>query len=80
MAFTSSEMAILRRSAANWEGTSLPSSISARLKLAFQRFRVLRKRDGSVAGFGREGFVLTPTGAGLYTWSEERARQAHINW
>jgi hypothetical protein len=77
--FTPAEMAILRRSAAKWKGSALPKSIGARLRLAMARFQVLRNRKGAVAGFGREGFVLTPTGWGLYTWNEERMRQAHIN-
>lgn len=76
---TPSDLAILRRSAAQWRGTSLPASIGGRLRLAMTRFQVLRKEDGSVAGFGRDGFVLTPSGWGLYTWGEEPQRQAHIN-
>jgi hypothetical protein len=77
--YTPAEMAILRRSAANWKGGTLPGSVSARLRLAFARFSVLRNAAGEVAGFGHEGFVLTPAGAGLYFWGEERQRQAHIN-
>lgn len=79
MSYTPSEVAILRRSAAQWQGSALPASISARLRLAFKRFTVLRNAAGQVAGFGHEGFVLTPAGAGLYFWGEERQRQAHIN-
>ena len=77
--YTPAQMAILRRSAAQWRGAALPASIGGRLRLAFSKFQVLRTRDGQVAGFGREGFVLTPRGWGLYTWGEEKARQAHIN-
>lgn len=77
--YTPAEMAILRRSAAQWKGSALPANIGARLRLAFTRFSVLRNAAGRVAGFGREGFVLTPAGAGLYSWGEERQRQAHIN-
>jgi hypothetical protein len=77
--YTASEMAILRRSAAQWKGTALPSTIGGKLRLAFKRLQVLRNSAGHVAGFGREGFVLTPKGCGLYTWGEEAQRQAHIN-
>ena len=77
--FTAAEMAILRRSAAQWRGSALPASIGARFRLAMARFQVLRNRQGAVAGFGREGFVLTPNGWGLYGWAEEAQRQAHIN-
>lgn len=79
MTYTPSEMAILRRAASAWKGTALPASIGARLRLAFARFSVLRNAAGQVAGFGREGFVLTPAGWGLYAWGEECPRQAHIN-
>jgi hypothetical protein len=77
--YTATEMAVLRRSAAQWKGTALPQSISAKLRLCFEEFQVLRNAKGQVSGFGSEGFVLTPKGAGLYFWGEERARQAHIN-
>ena len=77
--FTPAEMAVLRKSAAQWKGSALPKSISARLRKALQTFQVIRTREGAVAGFGRSGFVLTPKGMGLYTWREERQRQAHIN-
>ena len=77
--YNASEMAILRRSAAQWKGSCLPKSTGARLRLAFERFQVLRNTSGQVAGFGKDGFVLTPKGAGLYTWHEEARRQAHIN-
>ena len=78
--YTAAEMATLRRAAAKWEGTGLPKAIGARLRLAFKTFLVLRDKDHKVAGFGREGFVLTPLlGGGLYTWAEEAQRQAHIN-
>jgi hypothetical protein len=78
--FTPAEMAVLRKSAANWKGTSLPKTIGGKLRLAFQKFLILRKKDGTVSGFGRAGFVLTPMGSGLYTWGEEAQRQAYINW
>jgi len=77
--FTASERAILRRSAANWKGSRLPKTIGGKLRLAKVALIVLRNREGHVAGWGREGFVLTPGGMGLYGWGEERARQAHIN-
>ena len=77
--FTASERAILRRSAANWKGSRLPKTIGGKLRLAKVALIVLRNREGHVAGWGREGFVLTPEGMGLYGWGEERARQAHIN-
>ena len=77
--YTASEMAILRRSAAQWKGSCLPKSIGARLRLALRELQVLRNSSGQVAGFGDEGFVLTPKGWGLYTFKEERQRQLHIN-
>ncbi|MFN6337156.1 MAG: hypothetical protein ACK41W_00260 [Cyanobacteriota bacterium] len=77
--YTPAEMAVLRRSAAQWRGSFLPKSISARLRLAFSQLQVLRNAHGHVAGFGSEGFVLTPSGWGLYSWNENRERQAHIN-
>ena len=77
--FTASEQAILRRSAANWKGTRLPRTIGGKLRLAKTVLTVLRNSKGEVAGWGREGFVLTPGGMGLYGWAEESARQAHIN-
>ena len=79
MNYSASEMAILRHSAAQWKGTDLPVSVTARLRLAFQTYQVLRNSAGNVVGFGREGFVLTPKGWGLYTWHEERQRIEHIN-
>ena len=79
MVYTNSEMAVLRRSAAQWKGSALPPTVGGKLRLAFKKFAVLRNSAGKVAGFGREGFVLTPKGAGLYTWHEECQRQAHIN-
>ena len=77
--FTASERAILRRSAANWKGEGLPKTVGGKLRLAKTTLIVLRNSEGQVAGWGREGFVLTPGGWGLYGWAEERARQAHIN-
>ena len=77
--YTPSEMAVLRRSARMWTGSGLPDSVGARLRLCFKKFQVLRNNRGEVAGFGREGFVLTPNGWGLYSWGEEYQRQAHIN-
>jgi hypothetical protein len=77
--YTPSEMDILRHSAARYTGTALPDSIDDKLSLCLKRFHVLRDRNGQVAGFGREGFVLTPSRWGLYTWGEEHKRQAHIN-
>ena len=77
--YTASEQAILRRSAAAWKGSRLPKSIGGKLRLAKATFIVLRNREGQVAGWGREGFVLTPRGMGLYGWAEECQRQAHIN-
>jgi hypothetical protein len=53
--------------------------VGGKLRLAFQKFQVLRNAQGRVVGFGSEGFVLTPKGAGLYSWGEEPQRQAHIN-
>ena len=76
---TATDRAILRRSAAAWAGAALPASIGSRLRLAQQRFQILRCRSGNVAGFGSEGFVLTPAGSGFYCWGEESQRQAHIN-
>ena len=77
--YTASEQAILRRSAAAWKGSRLPKSIGGKLRLAKATLIVLRNSSGQVAGWGREGFVLTPKGWGLYGWAEEAARQAHIN-
>ena len=77
--YTASEAAILRRSAAAWKGSRLPQTIGGKLRLAKITLQVLRNSAGEVAGWGREGFVLTPKGMGLYGWAEERARQAHIN-
>ena len=79
LAYTPAEMATLRRSAAQWKGSALPPTVGGKLRLAFQKFQVLRNAQGRVVGFGREGFVLTPKGAGLYSWGEEPQRQAHIN-
>jgi hypothetical protein len=77
--YSPKEIEILRRSAAQWQGTALPDSVEDRLTLAVKKFMILRNKKGEVAGFGREGFVLTPKRWGLYTWREERRRQAHIN-
>jgi hypothetical protein len=79
-AYTPAEMAVLRRSAAQYRGTALPASISGRLRLCLNKFHVLRGEDGKVAGFGREGFVVTPYGCGLYGSREEIQRQDHINY
>ena len=79
MSLSPADRAILRRAASAWRGAALPASIGGRLRLAQQRFQILRDRSGNVAGFGRDGFVLTPAGSGLYCWGEERQRQAHIN-
>jgi hypothetical protein len=77
--YTPAEIATLRRSAAQWRGSAVPASIGARLRHCLSTMQVLRDRNGQVAGFGREGFVLTPTGWGLYTWGEEAKRLEHIN-
>ena len=77
--YTASEQAILRRSAAMWKGSRLPKSIGGKLRLAKTCLQVLRNSAGQVSGWGREGFVLTPRGMGLYGWAEECQRQAHIN-
>ena len=77
--YTASEMAILRRSAAQWKGSALPESIGARLRLALKELRVIRNDLGQVAGFGDEMFVVTPKGWALYGWNEVRQRKAHIN-
>ena len=78
--YTASEQAILRRSAAAWKGSRLPKTIGGKLRLVKSKaFVVLRNSEGQVAGWGREGFVLTPRGMGLYGWAEECQRQAHIN-
>ena len=77
--FTPAEMAILRRSAAQWKGSALPASVGAKLRLAMAKFQILRNQRGAIAGFGRDGFVQTPGGWGLYASGEERQRQAHIN-
>ena len=77
--YTASEQGVLRRSAAMWKGSRLPKSIGGKLRLAKTCLQVLRDSKGQVAGWGREGFVLTPKGWGLYGWAEESARQAHIN-
>ena len=79
MTFTSSEMAVLRQAAAQYRGTALPRSVGARLRHCLDTMIVLRRQDGQVAGFGRDGFVVTPRGMGIYGWNEERQRQAHIN-
>lgn len=80
MTYTASEMAILRRAAANWKGTALPKSIGARLKLAFHQLLVARDRHGRVAGFARDGFLLTPKGWGLYFWDERPEFERALNW
>jgi hypothetical protein len=77
--FTSAEMAVLRRSAAQWKGSQLPDTIGGKLRLCFSRFNIIRNPAGKVVGFGRDGFLLTPKGSGLYFWGEEAQRQAHIN-
>jgi hypothetical protein len=77
--YTPAEMDILRRSAAQYQGSALPQSIDDRLHCCLKKMQVLRNRAGEVAGFGREGFVVTPTGCGLYSWGQEARRQAHIN-
>ena len=77
--YTASEQAILRRSAAMWKGSRLPKSIGGKLRLAKTTLLVLRNSEGQVAGWGREGFVLTPVCQGLYGWAEEEARQSHID-
>jgi len=78
--FNSSEMAILRRSAAQWQGAFTPKTIGSKLKTCLKQFQVLRDREGRVSGFGREGFTLTPHSANIWGWSEERQRQQQINW
>jgi hypothetical protein len=77
--YTPAEMDILRRSAAQYRGSALSESIDDRLRYCLKRMQVLRNRAGEVAGFGREGFVVTPAGWGLYSWGQEARRQAHIN-
>jgi hypothetical protein len=77
--YTPAEMAVLRKSAAQYRGASLPASIGGRLRLCLKKFYVLRDKNGKVAGFGREGFVVTPAGCGLYGPREEIMRQDHIN-
>jgi len=78
--YTPSEMATLRRAAAQWKGTALSESIGARLRLAFKQFVVARDRAGRVAGFAREGFLLTPKGCGLYFWHERPEFEKALNW
>ena len=78
--FTGSEMAILRRSAAQWKGTMVPPTVGGKLRACLASMKVLRDREGRVSGFGREGFTLTPQGASLWGWGEERERQRQINW
>jgi len=78
--YTASELATLRRAAAQWKGTKVPPTVGGRLRACFERFSVLRDRGGRVAGFGRHGFTLTPQGASLWGWNEERQRQRQINW
>ena len=78
--YTPKEMAVLCRSAAQYTGTALPASISGRLRLCLNKFHVLRDKNGKVAGFGRQGFVVTPCGRGHYGPREEVQRQDHINY
>jgi hypothetical protein len=86
--YTPKEMAVLRRPAAQktgpphppYTGTALPASISGRLRLCLNKFHVLRDKNGKVAGFGRQGFVVTPCGWGHYGPREEVQRQDHINY
>ena len=80
MTYTDSEMAILRRSAAQWKGTMVPPTVGGKLRACLERFSVLRDREGRVSGFGHEGFTLTPQGASLWGWNEECQRQRQINW
>jgi hypothetical protein len=80
MIYTPSEMATLRRSAAQWRGTKVPLTVGGKLRACLERFSVLRDSHGRVAGFGHEGFTLTPQGASLWGWGEELQRQRQINW
>jgi hypothetical protein len=78
--FTSTEMATLRRAAANKSGSAYSGwSIGQKLRHCLSHYLILRNSSGKVVGFGKEGYVLTPTQEGLYTWGEERQRQAAIN-
>lgn len=77
--YNPAEKAVLRRSAARYQGTALPKSVGARLRYCLASMTILRKKTGEVAGFGHEGFVVTPSGWGHYCWGEEAQRQAHIN-
>jgi hypothetical protein len=74
--FTPSEMAVLRRSAAHLTGTCYRGwSIGRKLRHCLAVMGIARNGDGSVAGFCREGFSLSPTGWALFTWHEERERK-----
>jgi hypothetical protein len=61
-------------------GTVNPRSIGAKLRYCLDTMSILRKKDGTVAGFGQEGYTLTPQGEYLFTWGEEKRRQEVINW
>jgi hypothetical protein len=75
---TAADRAVLRRAAAQWR---LPNTtIGERLRKAYERFGILRDRKGRVAGFGRDGFTLTPQCAALHGWADECHRQRQINW
>ncbi len=79
MTINATEMAILRRAAAQRTGSAFKGwSIGQRLRHCMARYQVIRKADGQVAGFGHEGFTLTPNGEALFTWGEERAKLAFI--
>ena len=80
MNYTPSEMATLRRAAAQWKGTMVPPTVGGKLRACFQRFSVLRDAGGRVSGFAGEGFTLTPQGAYMWLWGEEPQRQRQINW
>ncbi len=75
--YTPSEMAVLRKSAAHW---NISGTIGSKLRESFNRLHVLRDCEGRVAGFGKEGFTLTPHGANLWNWHEVRQRQQQVNW
>ncbi len=77
---TPAEMAVLRRSAAHLKGSALPKTIGAKLRYCLQKYPIVRKDDGTIAGFAREGFTLTPRGQAQFYWGEYRQFHQFINW
>ena len=72
---TPSEMAVLRRAAARKGGNW---SKGKKLRYCLENMIIVRKKDKSIAGFAREGYVLTPNGQALFFWGERAQFEAFI--